>query len=116
MLSVYRRHRRHCPHRHKGRIHLRCGCPLWVDGRLNGKRFHKALGTSDWQKAQRIARNLETNGPQFESEKPREPITLEDGLARFIVHLEARNLRASTIRKYRLLERQLKHFLFAKKV
>ena len=45
-----------------------------------------------------------------------EPITLADALARFVTHLETRGLRTSTIRKYRLLEKQLTQFLSAKKV
>ena len=110
MLGLYRRHQKHCPHLSKGREHLRCPCPLWVDGRLNGERIHKALGTADWQKAQQIVRDLETGGKVLTLQSENEPITIEKAWERFVTDLEVRKLHASTVRKYRLLKRQMQEF------
>ena len=38
MLTIWRRHTATCPHRHKGRDFLKCDCPLWADGYVDGKR------------------------------------------------------------------------------
>jgi site-specific recombinase XerD len=52
MLSLWRRHTPDCPHREKGRAHMKCSCPIWADGELRpGKRFRKSLSTRDWQRA-----------------------------------------------------------------
>jgi integrase/recombinase XerD len=111
MLRLYRRHQRHCPHLPKGRKHLRCQCPLWVDGRLKGRRIHKSLCTTDWQKAQQIVRAWEVEGGLLPLQ-PRAPerITLEQAWARFLADLVARNLHPSTARKYRLLSRQISEY------
>ena len=111
MLGLYRRHQKHCPHLLKGREHLRCPCPLWVDGRLNGDRIHKALGTTDWQKAQQIVRDWEAAGSLLPGHShPPQRMTVEEAWRRFLADLGARNLHASTVRKYRLLSRQMKEF------
>jgi len=116
MLYTYRRHATGCAHRAKGRKHLRCQCPIWVDGRLNGKRFHGALGTTDWQRAQQIVRDLELDGELSTDGGAKEPITVEQAVSRFIADLEARKLRASTLRKYRLLGKQIRQFAADKEV
>src|SRR4029077_439457 len=58
MLHVYRRHN---PARcqHTERTWRRCSCPLWVDGRLAGRRHHKTLKTRNWDTAQKLAQDLE---------------------------------------------------------
>ena len=109
MFTTYRRHGINCPHRKDGRKHLRCACPLWVDGRVSRlRRIHKALGTSNWQTAQQIVRDLETGNTRLETAKPEsEPMSLAQAWERFLVSLESRRLQQSTIRKYRLLERKM---------
>jgi len=106
MLGLYRRHQKGCLHGHKGRKHLCCGCPLWVDGRLNDKRLLKALRTSDWQTAQQIARDWELKGAPSKRNK-QNLITLEASWKAFFADLVARNLQSSTIRKYRPLTREM---------
>ncbi len=59
MLNLWRRHLAGCPHRNKGREHVKCSCPLWCDGELHGKRFRQSLGTRDWQRALRKLAALE---------------------------------------------------------
>jgi integrase/recombinase XerD len=114
MLTAYRRHRRSCPHLREGRKHLRCSCTVWVDGRVRGQRIHKSLGTADWQKAQQIVRNLETDTNSTKRQNHIGPMTLEQGWLRFIADLEARKLHSSTVRKYRLLQRQIGEYAAGK--
>jgi hypothetical protein len=109
MLSVFRRHEKHCPHRSKGRNFRKCFCTVWVDGRIGGFEVHKSLRTRDWEKAQRVVRGWEANGNQYPAPPP-EPITLELALQGFMADLHARRLHASTIRKYQLLVREMRAF------
>lgn len=108
MFHIYRRHVKACPHRREGRLFLRCCCPIRVDGRLAGMRLDKSLGTTNWQEAQRRVRDLEANSLIPNEDKQNEQITVEQAIARFIADLEARNLRPSTLRKYRRLENNWK--------
>jgi integrase len=59
MLNAWRRHTAECPHRGKGRGYLKCSCPIWADGKLNGKRYRQSLETHDWQRAIRKLAALE---------------------------------------------------------
>jgi len=59
VLNLYRRHLSKCPHRVKGREYMKCSCPIWCDGVLNGKRCLRSLKTRDWQRALRLAERLE---------------------------------------------------------
>jgi len=88
-----------------------CSCRLWVDGRRNGERIHKALKTADWDTAQKIVRDWEADGTFLPGHSPPpERMTLEGAWRRFLADLVARNLHASTVRKYRLLSRQMAEF------
>lgn len=110
MLGIYRRHLRRCPHRSEGRKHRKCGCPVWVDGHLSGIKHHRSLETRDWQKAQRIVRDWEADGERETEPVESEAVTVERAWQSFIADLQARNLRTSTLRKYRLLRRQMQEF------
>jgi integrase len=111
MLHVYRRHKKRCLHLLMGRDERDCSCRLWADGRRNGKRIHKALKTADWDTAQRIVRDWEAEGSFLPGHlRPPERMTLEGAWRRFLADLVARNLHASTVRKYRLLSRQMTEF------
>lgn len=107
MLTIYRRHEKRCAHRHEGRKHRHCKCPVWVDGYINGVRTTKSLNTRDWERAQRIVREWEAEG-----ERPEEPeaVTIERACQLFLEDATARNLREPTLYKYRLLFRQLLEF------
>ena len=59
MLSLWRRHESNCPHASKGRAHLKCNCPIWCDGEINGGRVRKSLETRDWTRATRSLAKLE---------------------------------------------------------
>ena len=59
MLTVYRRHLKTCRHRHKGRAYQGCECPVWVDGKLEGREIRKSLDTRDLKAATRKAAEIE---------------------------------------------------------
>jgi integrase len=78
---------------------------------MDGERIHKALGTTDWQKAQQIVREWEAEGGLLPGHlRPHQRMTVEEAWQRFLADLGARNLHASTVRKYRLLSRQMTEF------
>lgn len=82
-----------------------------MDGHLNGVRIHETLRTRDWQKAQGIVREWETEGEQ--SAEP-EVVTIVQACEVFLQDATARNLREPTIYKYRLLFRRLQEFAQSK--
>ena len=110
MLGIFRRHLKHCNHRKEGRKYLRCNCPVWVDGHLGGEEIHRSLGTVEWLKAQQIVRDWEADRGCPSAKLKVEPVTLEQAWQRFIDDLASRKLQSSTVRKYRLLQRQMKEF------
>lgn len=114
-LYVYRRHQRKCPYRKDGRRkHAKCKCRVWVDGSLNGEEIRKSLGTRNWERATDIVREWEVNGHSHATETKELPATLKECWDIFIADLVARNLSKSTIRKYRLLHRQISQFAITK--
>ena len=95
MLTIWRRHTASCPHRNKGRNVLKCHCPLWADGYVNGKRvLRQALGTRDMARARRKAVSLED--PDAGLYK-----SVEDAVRAFFHHCESDGLKVSTRVKYR---------------
>lgn len=109
MLSVYRRHRKNCPHRQDGRSHRRCLCPIWVDGTIGQREIRKSLKIRDWQKAQDAVREWESQGRQT-GELLSERMTVVEATREFIADTEARKLKEPTIYKFRLLFQQLETF------
>lgn len=110
MLSIFRRHQRKCPHRAEGRKYRRCHCPIWVDGHLGEVEIRKALNTRDWQEAHTIVRDWEADAIPPAPTDSSESITLDRGWEQFLADMKARNLRPGTVRKYRLLQRQMQRF------
>ena len=106
---IYRRHLKSCCHRRQRRRYWQCQCPCWVDFWKGGIRIHKSLRTRDWEKAQQIVQGWEAAGNQSPVAPP-EPTTLDLALQAFIADLNARHLHISTIRKYKLLEREMRAF------
>ena len=107
MLTIYRRHRRNCKQRAKGRKHRHCQCPIWVDGFLDSKELRESLKMRDWQRAQETVREWEANDRR--EVKP-ERKTLEDAWADCHADMLARKLHRETIRKYKTLESQMVDF------
>jgi len=95
MLTIWRRHTPQCPHRRKGREYLKCDCPLWADGYVNGKRtLRQSLKTCDMARARKKAVALES--PDAGVFKP-----VPDAVKSFLEHCKSEGLQDSTIRKYR---------------
>ena len=42
-----------CGASHKGRSWIKCPCPIWCDGEVDGKRVRRSLETRDWARAAR---------------------------------------------------------------
>jgi hypothetical protein len=107
MLTIYRRHRKTCKHRAKGRKHRHCQCPIWVDGFLAGKEIRETLKVRDWQRAHEIVREWEAEDRRaLRPERKR----IADTWKEFLADIEARRLHASTVRKYNLLKRQMEEY------
>lgn len=59
-VYIYRRHLRTCRYAAQGRSqNHRCGCPIWTDGPLDGRRYNRSLRTGDWPAAQEKLRGIE---------------------------------------------------------
>jgi integrase/recombinase XerD len=107
VLTIYRRHRKACKHRDKGRDHRHCQCPIWVDGYLGGKEMRESLKMRDWQRAQETVREWEANDRR--DVRP-ERKTLEDAWADYRADMQGRKLHRETMRKYTTLESQMVDF------
>lgn len=95
MLTIWRRHVPACPHKAKGRDYLKCSCPIWADGYVNGKReFRKSLKTRDMARARKRAAALEDPGEAKVSKPVREAVS------QFLAHCRAHGTQDSSLRKY----------------
>ena len=108
MLTIYRRHRKDCKQRAKGRKYRHCQCPIWVDGALGGKEMRESLKLRDWQRAQDLIREWEAENRRTVQQEHH--VTIKDAHTKFIADAEARKLNDATLNKYRLLFRQLDAF------
>jgi integrase len=97
MLHVYRRHLSACSRKKR---QANCSCPIWVQGRLHGEMMRKSLGIRNWGSAQKIVRVWEAGNRV-------EVVSVRDAFERYLADCEARHLRPETLRKYRLLEREM---------
>jgi len=101
MLTPYRRHKKGCKftsRRHKG-----CGCPIWVQGSLDGVPLRQSLDLTNWEAAQRRLRDWEIHG------KENAP-TLLEATERFIADATANGRANDTVRKYELIKREFETF------
>jgi site-specific recombinase XerD len=104
MLTIWRRHTASCPHRARGRDVLKCNCPLWADGYVDGDRvLRQSLNTRDLARARKKAVALES--PDDGVFKP-----VNEAVIAFLEHCESEALQYSTIRKYRNSLTQLQEF------
>ena len=99
VLAVYKRHIPPCIQ--KSRSYRRCNCPCWIEGTVEGKYYRKSLKTRSWERATKLARDIEEGKTQ---------VTIEEATASFLRDAEARGLRPPSVYKYRLLLKQLKAF------
>jgi integrase/recombinase XerD len=107
MLTVYRRHNStKC--KYASRSDYRCKCPIWVTGTDKDGRFKReSLNLRDWNRAQELVRKWDVDG---EKSKRKEHVSIEDWNQRFIAVAEADNLSPETVRKYKLLFKQMTAF------
>ena len=75
-------------------------CPLWAKGRLNGKLIRCSLGTANWQLAAQRVAEIEATGSVLPKKAP---IAVAEAAARFLKEAESRELRASTLKKMRVV-------------
>ncbi len=106
MLTLYRRHKRTCPNfalarREKQRA---CKCKFWVDGILAGDEVRLSLDTRDEKKALQLKYDMERKDEVIEHGAP---VTPAEAWKAKIAELEASKLSHQTVRKYKLLERQM---------
>jgi integrase/recombinase XerD len=104
VLTLWRRHRSKCSHI-GDRYFRKCRCAVWCEGTVEGKYIRHSLQTRSWERGEELKRQLE-DGKQPEQKG----ITIKDALDAFIRDCEARNLNASTLRKYRRLQRRIIDF------
>jgi integrase/recombinase XerD len=100
VLAIYKRHTPACPH--KSRQYRRCDCPCWVEGTVEGVYHRKSLKTRSWERATKLAREIE--------EGKTHRVTVETATESFLRDAEARGLREPSLYKYRLLLKQFKEF------
>jgi hypothetical protein len=82
---------------------LKCNCPLWADGYVNGKRTQRrSLGTSDIARARKKAIAMESD------EKVYKPV--EDAVTTFLANRKSEGLQETSIRKYDNTLDKLKEF------
>ena len=114
-LFVYTRHSIKCPRRHD-RFWRRCRCPKWVRGFLDGKPIRASARTTDWEKAEANAREMEHPSPPTQpptplvlvEENPAPRITIEEAVEAFLDDEQGRQLRKGTTGQSKtLLRKQL---------
>jgi len=115
-LFVYTRHSAKCPRRHD-RFWRRCHCPKWIRGFLEGKPIRASAWTTDWEKAQSKAREMEFPSPRKmptpqpaleEVENAPQRVTIEEAVDAFLDDEEGRQLRKGTTGQSKtLLRKQL---------
>ncbi len=100
-LTIYRRHLGRCPS--TLRTQKGCQCPVWVQGTLHGKWVKKAVGVRSWEAAQKLVR-------EWESGTTLKSIALKPACDAFITEWESQKWSIATIKKYKLLMKELVAF------
>ena len=108
-LTLYRRHKRTCCNfgKRRGEKQRQCKCKFWVNGVLGGREVRLSLDTRDIKKASQKVHEWEAKERVVE---PGAAVTFPDAWVSFLADLEARKLSYQTIRKYKLLQRQMKAY------
>src|SRR5437764_14898420 len=108
MLTLYRGHKATCPQFAAGRnSHNRCKCKIWADGVLGGKEKRLSVKTRDWTKAHQILQKWEADEKIVEQSAA---VTLAAAWTALLADLEARKLSYETLRKYKVLNAQMKAY------
>ena len=117
MLGLYRRHEKSCRYRSKGRRHIKCSCPVWVDGiDESGKRMGKSLRTRSWSHAQARVNEIESGAkPPLPEHVPKSP-RIDDAITAYLDDCRARKLADSTIISYANTLEHLKAYFVDKRL
>jgi integrase/recombinase XerD len=110
VITRYRRHKPTCPQFGKPRevVH-KCRCKIWADGFLGGAEIRRSMDTRDWTKSAKIVQEWEA-ADRIPIEKTDDRILLTAAWDAIITDLETRAISNGTIRKYKLLRRQMESF------
>ena len=95
-INLYRRHSEDCKGAKRGRLHTKCNCPVWCDGRVDGKRVHHSMKTKDWDRAER--RMLSSFDPGAPAAHRK---LLSDAIDEYLADCKVRNVKDSTITSYK---------------
>lgn len=107
MLAIYRRHTSPC--RYTSRRFRNCKCPIWVQGSLGGEYLRRSLDLRAWEAATDLVRSWESAGKLGQRRIVIPTIT--EAVEKFLIDAKARNLKESSLKKYRrLLEGELLSF------
>ena len=111
MLTIYRRHQAPC--RYTSRRFRKCKCPIWVQGSLGGEYIRRSLDLRAWEAAIDLVRGWESAG-KVGNKRITIP-TATEAVEKFLAAAKARNLKESSLKKYRrLLEGELLPFCEAR--
>ena len=98
MYTLYRRHEDSCRYKKKGRRHVGCSCPVWMDGYdIRAVRQRRSLRTRSWSQAQIRLDEFE-NGKALR--EPDSSIALSDAVESYLADCKARRLQPSTLVSY----------------
>lgn len=124
MLTLYKRHRKGCAHRHCSRNACvlakrgphgevkkcpACRCPIWAQGIFDGSHIRESLKVHNWDKASAILTKWEDEGRRAIRETDG-PLTVQQAKDDFLADLKARRLKDKTAYKYRLMFQRLEAF------
>jgi len=104
MLTLYRRHRKACPHR-DDRYWKKCRCAMWCQGTVGGNLRRQALKTTSWERAETLRREIEGGATPAA-----EAVKMPEALKAFMTDCEARKLSKSSLTKYKRLSHRLEAY------
>jgi integrase/recombinase XerD len=111
MLTLYRRHKPTCPQFGQPRgMHNKCKCAIWADGVLGREEIRRSMRTRDWTKANREVQKWEAEEKISEHGAP---VTLAYAWESLLADLDKRGLTGGTVRKYKLLKKQMSDYAIA---
>jgi integrase/recombinase XerD len=96
MLTIYRRHKKDCPHR--SRSYRRCRCPLWVQGTLAGEVVRRSMDLTAWEAAQEVVHEWTVTGRI--GGKLGSSMSVPEAVERYIADVAARKLAVMSIYRY----------------
>jgi len=103
MLTLYRRHKRACPHTDRYLKQDSRRCPVWVEGIVKGVYLRQSLKVSSWEQAEQIRR-------QMEEGRPAAAPSIDSALDTFLAEQKSRALSPATQRKHNVLAKSLRLF------